>query len=35
LITTKYRLEDINQGYQDMKQGKDIRGIVVYADADR
>jgi S-(hydroxymethyl)glutathione dehydrogenase/alcohol dehydrogenase len=35
LITTTYRLEDINQGYQDMKHGKNIRGMVVYADADR
>jgi NDMA-dependent alcohol dehydrogenase len=35
LITTKYRLEDINQGYQDLKDGKNIRGMVVYTDADR
>jgi len=34
-FTTKYRLEDINQGYQDMKEGKNIRGMVVYTDADR
>jgi Zn-dependent alcohol dehydrogenase len=34
-FTTKYRLEDINQGYQDMKEGKNIRGMVVYPDADR
>jgi S-(hydroxymethyl)glutathione dehydrogenase/alcohol dehydrogenase len=35
LVTTKYRLEDINQGYQDMRDGKNIRGMVVYSDADR
>ncbi|MGY1654158.1 NDMA-dependent alcohol dehydrogenase [Geodermatophilus sp. SYSU D01119] len=35
LATTKYKLEDINQGYQDMRDGKNIRGMVVYTDADR
>jgi Zn-dependent alcohol dehydrogenase len=35
LVTTKYTLEDINQGYQDMRDGKNIRGMVVYTDADR
>jgi S-(hydroxymethyl)glutathione dehydrogenase/alcohol dehydrogenase len=35
LVTTKYKLEDINQGYQDMKDGKNIRGMIVYTDADR
>jgi S-(hydroxymethyl)glutathione dehydrogenase/alcohol dehydrogenase len=35
LVTTKYRLEDINQGYQDMRDGKNIRGMIVYTDADR
>jgi len=35
LVTTKYKLEDINQGYQDMRDGKNIRGMVVYTDADR
>ncbi|MFD1814091.1 NDMA-dependent alcohol dehydrogenase [Rhodococcus gannanensis] len=34
LVTTKYRLEDINQGYQDMFDGKNLRGLVVYGDAD-
>lgn len=34
LVTTKYRLEDINQGYQDMFDGKNLRGVVVYTDAD-
>jgi S-(hydroxymethyl)glutathione dehydrogenase/alcohol dehydrogenase len=35
LVTTKYKLEDINQGYQDMRDGKNIRGMIVYTDADR
>jgi len=34
-VTTKYKLEDINQGYQDMRDGKNIRGMIVYTDADR
>lgn len=35
LVTTTYALEDINQGYQDMRDGKNIRGMIVYTDADR
>jgi NDMA-dependent alcohol dehydrogenase len=30
LITTRYRLEDINVGYADMRAGKNIRGVIVY-----
>lgn len=30
LITTTYRLEDINQGYADMLAGKNIRGLIRY-----
>jgi S-(hydroxymethyl)glutathione dehydrogenase/alcohol dehydrogenase len=30
LITKTYPLEDINQGYQDMRDGKNIRGMVLY-----
>lgn len=30
LVTTTYSLEEINQGYQDMHDGKNIRGVVVY-----
>jgi NDMA-dependent alcohol dehydrogenase len=30
LVTRTYTLEDINQGYQDMRDGKNIRGVVVY-----
>jgi S-(hydroxymethyl)glutathione dehydrogenase/alcohol dehydrogenase len=28
LVTTTYSLEDINQGYQDMRDGVNIRGVV-------
>jgi S-(hydroxymethyl)glutathione dehydrogenase/alcohol dehydrogenase len=35
LVTRRYSLEEINQGYQDMRDGKNIRGMVVYTDADR
>ncbi|GHF54574.1 S-(hydroxymethyl)glutathione dehydrogenase/alcohol dehydrogenase [Amycolatopsis bartoniae] len=34
LITTTYRLEDINQGYQDLADGRNLRGVVHYSDAD-
>jgi NDMA-dependent alcohol dehydrogenase len=30
LITQRYRLEDINQGYQDMLDGKNIRGVIIH-----
>lgn len=29
LITRRYRLEDVNQGYQDMLDGRNIRGVIV------
>ncbi|MEO9222447.1 MAG: alcohol dehydrogenase, partial [Mycobacteriaceae bacterium] len=35
LVTNTYRLEDINQGYQDMRDGKNLRGVIHYTDADR
>jgi NDMA-dependent alcohol dehydrogenase len=35
LVTKTYTLEDINEGYQDMRDGKNIRGMVLYSDADR
>lgn len=31
LVTARYRLEDVNQGYQDLRDGKNIRGILTYA----
>jgi Zn-dependent alcohol dehydrogenase len=30
LVTREYSLDDINQGYQDMRDGKNIRGVLVY-----
>jgi S-(hydroxymethyl)glutathione dehydrogenase/alcohol dehydrogenase len=30
LITNRYRLEDVNQGYQDLLDGRNIRGVIVY-----
>jgi len=30
LVTRTYSLDEIQQGYQDMHDGKNIRGVVVY-----
>ncbi|MDQ0376217.1 NDMA-dependent alcohol dehydrogenase [Amycolatopsis thermophila] len=30
LVTNTYRLEDVNQGYEDLVAGKNIRGVVVH-----
>ena len=30
LVTRTYTLDDINDGYQDMRDGKNIRGVLVY-----
>ena len=30
LITEKYSLDDINKGYQDMRDGKNIRGVIAF-----
>lgn len=35
LITREYSLEQINDGYRDMLEGRNIRGIIRYTDADR
>ena len=29
LITTRYSLDEINEGYQAMRDGKNIRGVIV------
>ena len=29
-MTTTYSLSEINQGYQDMRDGKNIRGMITY-----
>jgi S-(hydroxymethyl)glutathione dehydrogenase / alcohol dehydrogenase len=34
MVTNTYRLEDINQGYRDMLDGKNIRGVIRYDQAD-
>jgi S-(hydroxymethyl)glutathione dehydrogenase/alcohol dehydrogenase len=30
LITTRYRLEDINHGYDDLHAGRNVRGVIVF-----
>lgn len=30
LVTTEYSLEEINQGYEDMREGRNIRGLIRY-----
>jgi alcohol dehydrogenase (nicotinoprotein) len=30
LVTTRYKLEDVNQGYQDLLDGKNVRGVLVH-----
>jgi S-(hydroxymethyl)glutathione dehydrogenase/alcohol dehydrogenase len=30
LITRQYRLEEINQGYQDLLDGKNVRGVIIH-----
>jgi S-(hydroxymethyl)glutathione dehydrogenase/alcohol dehydrogenase len=30
LITRRYSLDQLNEGYEDMREGKNIRGVIVY-----
>lgn len=30
LVTQTYKLEDVNQGYQDLRDGKNVRGLIVF-----
>lgn len=30
LVTRRYKLEDINQGYEDLLEGRNIRGVIVF-----
>jgi S-(hydroxymethyl)glutathione dehydrogenase/alcohol dehydrogenase len=30
LVTTRYRLDEVNQGYEDMMAGKNIRGVIIH-----
>jgi S-(hydroxymethyl)glutathione dehydrogenase/alcohol dehydrogenase len=32
MVTREYSLEQINEGYQDMLKGRNIRGVVRYTD---
>ena len=34
LVTKTYKLEDINEGYADMNSGANIRGMVLFDEAD-
>jgi Zn-dependent alcohol dehydrogenase len=34
MVTSTYRLDQINEGYQDMLDGKNIRGVIRYDEAD-
>ncbi len=35
MVTRQYKLEEINEGYQDMLEGRNIRGVIRYTDDDR
>lgn len=35
MVTREYTLEHINDGYRDMLEGRNVRGIIRYTDADR
>ncbi|MEV0355603.1 NDMA-dependent alcohol dehydrogenase [Nocardia sp. NPDC050697] len=35
MVTRTYRLEDVNDGYRDMLEGRNIRGVITFTDADR
>jgi S-(hydroxymethyl)glutathione dehydrogenase/alcohol dehydrogenase len=30
LITTRYRLDEVNQGYRDLLDGRNIRGVLLH-----
>ena len=30
LITKQYRLDEVNQGYQDLLDGKNVRGVIIH-----
>lgn len=35
MVTREYRLEQINDAYRDMLEGRNIRGVIRYTEADR
>jgi S-(hydroxymethyl)glutathione dehydrogenase/alcohol dehydrogenase len=30
LITRRYKLDEVNEGYQDMLDGRNIRGVIIH-----
>ncbi|MGH8979763.1 MAG: alcohol dehydrogenase, partial [Acidimicrobiales bacterium] len=30
LVTRTYKLEDVNEGYQDLRDGKNVRGLILF-----
>jgi hypothetical protein len=34
LVTTTYKFEEVNEGYADVRAGKNLRGVIHYTDAD-
>jgi S-(hydroxymethyl)glutathione dehydrogenase / alcohol dehydrogenase len=34
IVTNTYSLDETNEGYQDMLDGKNIRGVIRYGEAD-
>jgi S-(hydroxymethyl)glutathione dehydrogenase/alcohol dehydrogenase len=34
LVTTTYKFEEVNEGYADVRAGKNLRGVTYYTDAD-
>ncbi|MBH0776264.1 NDMA-dependent alcohol dehydrogenase [Nocardia bovistercoris] len=35
MVTRRYRLDQVNDGYRDMLEGRNIRGVICFTDADR
>lgn len=34
MVTKRYRLDEVNEGYRDMLEGRNIRGVIRFTDAD-
>jgi Zn-dependent alcohol dehydrogenase len=34
MVTRRYSLKQINEGYLDMLEGRSVRGVICYSDAD-
>jgi len=35
LITNRYRLEEINKGFNDLEAGKNARGVIMYESGEK